>query len=151
MIETRIEELGLILPPATTPLFQYVPVVVHQRVAYVSGQLPRRDGELIHSGKVGEHVTLEQAQEAAKVCILNGLASLKHELGSLDRIERILKITGFVNSASGFTKQPVVMNAASELLVEIFGDMGRHSRSAVGVAELPSNAPVEIEMLVSVK
>ncbi|WP_370297791.1 RidA family protein [Ammoniphilus sp. YIM 78166] len=151
MIEARIDELGLSLPPAAAPLFQYVPVVVHQGVAYVSGQLPRKDGELLHTGKVGEDVTVEQAQEAARVCILNGLASLKQELGSLDRIERILKITGFVNSASGFTKQPVVMNAASELLVEIFGEMGRHSRSAVGVAELPSNTPVEIEMIVAVK
>lgn len=151
MVEKKIEELGRVLPPASTPLFQYVPVVVHRDIAYVSGQLPRTQGELIHTGKVGQDVTVEQAQEAARICILNGLAALKQELGSLDHIERIIKITGFVNSASGFSQQPVVMNAASELLADIFGDMGKHSRSAVGVAELPSNSPVEIEMIVAVK
>ncbi|MEW9669577.1 RidA family protein [Ammoniphilus sp. 3BR4] len=151
MIEKKLEELGMALPPATPPLFQYVPVVVHRDVAYVSGQLPRTKGELIYTGKVGQDVTVEQAQEAARVCILNGLACLKQELGSLDNIERIIKITGFVNSASGFSQQPVVMNAASELLADIFGEMGKHSRSAVGVAELPSNSPVEIEMIVAVK
>lgn len=151
MIEKKLEEWGMALPPATPPLFQYVPVVVHRDVAYVSGQLPRTQGELIYTGKVGQDVTVEQAQEAARVCILNGLACLKQELGSLDNIERIIKITGFVNSASGFSQQPVVMNAASELLADIFGEMGKHSRSAVGVAELPSNSPVEIEMIVAVK
>ncbi|WP_368666305.1 RidA family protein [Ammoniphilus sp. CFH 90114] len=151
MIEDKITELGLALPEATAPLFQYVPVVVHRDMAYVSGQLPRLNGELVHTGKVGTDVTIEQAQEAARVCIMNGLACLKQQLGSLDQIERVVKITGFVNSASGFSKQPVVMNAASELLVDIFGEMGKHSRSAVGVAELPSNAPVEIELIVAVK
>ena len=150
MIEQRLAELGIDLPVAPTPAYQYVPVTVHERLAFVSGQLPRK-GEEIVTGKVGSDVDLEGAQEAARLCIIQGLACLRQNLGSLDRIERILKLTGFVASASGFTQQPKVIDAASDLLGKVFGENGRHARSAVGVAELPRNASVEIEMIVSLK
>lgn len=150
MIEQRLAELGIDLPVAPVPAFQYVPVTVHERLAFVSGQLPRK-GEEIVTGKVGSDVDLERAQEAARLCVLQGLACLRQSLGSLDRVERILKLTGFVASASGFNQQPKVIDAASELLGKVFGENGRHARSAVGVAELPRNASVEIEMIVSLK
>jgi len=150
MIEQRLAELGIDLPVAPVPAFQYVPVTVHERLAFVSGQLPRK-GEEIVTGKVGSDVDLERAQEAARLCIIQGLACLRQNLGSLDRVERILKLTGFVASASGFNQQPKVIDAASELLGKVFGENGRHARSAVGVAELPRNASVEIEMIVSLK
>lgn len=150
MVEQRLAELGIDLPVAPVPAFQYVPVTVHERLAFVSGQLPRK-GEEIVTGKVGSDVDLERAQEAARLCIIQGLACLRQSLGSLDRVERILKLTGFVASASGFNQQPKVIDAASELLGKVFGENGRHARSAVGVAELPRNASVEIEMIVSLK
>jgi len=150
MIEQRLAELGITLPVAPVPAFQYVPVTIHERLAFVSGQLPRQ-GEEIVTGKVGTDVDLDRAQEAARLCIIQGLACLRQNLGSLDRIERILKLTGFVASAPGFNQQPKVIDAASELLGKVFGENGRHARSAVGVAELPRNASVEIEMIVSLK
>lgn len=150
MIEERLTEIGVRLPVAPAPVFQYVPVTVHERLAFVSGQLPR-DGERIITGKVGAETDLELASEAARLCILQALACLKQALGSLDRVERILKLTGFVASAAGFVQQPKVIDAASELLVRVFGDQGRHARSAIGVAELPRNASVEIELVVSLK
>lgn len=150
MIEAQLAALGLELPEAAAPAFHYVPVTVHERVAYVSGQLPRVGGEMSVVGKVGRDVSVAQAQEAARICVLQGLACLKQTLGSLDRIEQILKLTGFVASAEGFVQQPTVIDAASRLLTAIFGERGRHARSAVGVAELPRNAPVEIEMIVGV-
>lgn len=149
-IEDKLAQLGLTLPEAAKPLFNYVPVTVHQGVAYVSGQLPKEDGEVRITGKLGADVSLEQAQHAARVCILQGLACLQMELGTLDRIERILKVTGFVASAPGFNGQPKVLDAASDLLGDVFGGAGRHARSAVGVAELPRNTPVEIELIVAV-
>lgn len=151
MIEERIKELGLELPEAAKPSFIYVPVVVHNGVAYISGQLPKVNGEVKVIGKVGGDVSIEDAKESARICILQGLSCLKEEIGSLDRVERILKLTGFVNSAAGFNKQPKVIDAASELIVEIFGEKGRHARSAVGAAELPRSTPVEIEMIVAVR
>jgi len=150
MIEEKMAELGIELPAAATPAFQYVPVTVHERLAFVSGQLPRR-GETIVTGKAGGEVDLEQAREAARLCILQALACLKQFLGSLERVDKILKITGFVASAPGFNQQPKVIDAASDLLVQIFGEAGRHARSAVGVAELPRNAAVEIELIVSLR
>jgi enamine deaminase RidA (YjgF/YER057c/UK114 family) len=150
MVEDKLKELGLILPPPATPAFQYVPVTVHAGVAYVSGQLPKEGEEVRITGKVGGGVDLETAQRAARICILQGLSCLKAAIGSLDAVERVLKVTGFVASAPGFVQQPKVIDAASSLLVEVFGDRGRHARSAVGVAELPRNAPVEIEMVVAV-
>ena len=149
MIERRLQELGVTLPEAAAPSFNYVPVTLHQGVAYVSGQMPKIDGEVRVTGKVGAEVDVETAREQARICILQGLACLRDALGSLDGIERILKVTGYVASAPGFNAQPKVIDAASDLLVEIFGDAGRHARAAVGVAELPRNACVEIEMTVA--
>lgn len=150
MIEQRLSELGITLPEAAMPAFQYVPVTLFDRIAFVSGQLPRQ-GETLITGKVGAEVSLDRAREAASLCVIQGLACLKQALGSLDRIERILKVTGFVASAPMFNLQPKVIDAASELLVEVFGEGGRHARSAVGVAELPRNVCVEIELIVGLQ
>jgi enamine deaminase RidA (YjgF/YER057c/UK114 family) len=149
MIERRLTELGITLPDAASPSFNYLPVTLHSGVAYVSGQLPKVDGEVRVFGKVGAAVDVETAREQARICILQGLACLQEALGSLDRIERILKVNGYVASAAGFNGQPKVIDAASDLLVEIFGEAGRHARAAVGVAELPRDAAVEIEMTVA--
>jgi enamine deaminase RidA (YjgF/YER057c/UK114 family) len=149
MIESRLAELGIVLPEAAAPSFNYVPVTLHKGVAHVSGQMPKIDGEVRVFGKVGNEVDLETAREQAQICILQGLSCLRAALGSLDRVERILKINGFVASAPGFNAQPKVIDAASDLLVQVFGDAGRHARAAVGVAELPRNAAVEIEMTVA--
>jgi enamine deaminase RidA (YjgF/YER057c/UK114 family) len=150
MIDKKLTALGLLLPAAATPAFQYVPVTIHEHLAFVSGQLPRK-GESFITGKVGGDVDMELAREAARLCILQALACLKEALGSLDRVERILKTTGFVASAPGFGQQPRVIDAASELLVQVFGEAGKHARSAIGVAELPRNAAVEIELIVAVR
>lgn len=151
MIRQRLKELRLELPEAPSPAFEYVPVVVHRGVAYVSGQLPWVGGEIRHTGRVDAEVTVEQAQEAARACVLQGLSCLDHALGGLERVERILKVTGYVASSAGFRLQPKVIDAASKLLVELFGQAGRHARAAVGVAELPRGAPVEIELIVAVR
>jgi enamine deaminase RidA (YjgF/YER057c/UK114 family) len=149
MIEQRLRALGLVLPEAAQPSFNYVPVTVHQGVAYVSGQMPKVDGEVRLFGKLGAEVSLEQGREQARICVLQGLACLKAELGDLARITKVLKVTGFVASAAGFNAQPKVIDAASDLLVEVLGPLARHARSAVGVAELPRNAAVEIEFVVA--
>ena len=148
MILNKLAELGIVLPAAVAPAFQYVPVTVHERLAFVSGQLPRK-GESLITGKLGAEVPLDQGKEAARLCILQALACLNEALGTLQRVEKILKVTGFVASAPGFNEQPKVIDAASELLVLLFEDAGRHARSAVGVAELPRNAAVEIELIVA--
>jgi enamine deaminase RidA (YjgF/YER057c/UK114 family) len=149
VIEERLTDQGIVLPEAASPSFNYVPVTVHRGVAYVSGQLPKVGGEIRVRGKVGAAVSLETARGEARLCILQALACLKQALGSLDRIEHILKVNGYIASASGFNDQPKVLDAASDLLVEIFGQAGRHARAAVGVAELPRDAAVEIEMVVA--
>jgi enamine deaminase RidA (YjgF/YER057c/UK114 family) len=149
MIADRLAELGLTLPQAADPSFNYLPVTLHNGVAYVSGQMPKVDGEVRFFGKVGGEVDLETARGEARICILQGLACLEAALGSLDRVTRILKVNGYVASARDFNAQPKVLDAASDLLVEIFGETGRHARAAVGVAELPRNAAVEIEMMVA--
>ncbi|MGY0574840.1 RidA family protein [Bradyrhizobium sp. RDM12] len=149
MIEQRLTELGISLPEAASPAFNYVPVTLHRGLAHVAGQLPKVDGEVRVQGKVGGAVSLDTACGEARICILQGLACLKQVLGNLDRIERVLKVTGFVASAPGFNDQPKVLDAASDLLGKILGDAGRHARSAVGVAELPRNCAVEIEMVVA--
>jgi enamine deaminase RidA (YjgF/YER057c/UK114 family) len=149
MIEDRLKERGIVLPEASAPAFNYVPVTVHGGVAYVSGQLPKVGGDIRVRGKVGAAVSLETARGEARLCILQGLACLKQALGSLDRVERILKVTAYVASAPGFNDQPKVLDAASDLLVEVFGEAGRHARAAVGVAELPRDAAVEIELVVA--
>lgn len=151
MIEDRIIELGYELPEPAKPTFNYVPVVIHEGVAYISGQLPKVDGEIRTKGKVGKDVSIELAQELSRVCILQGLSCLKHEIGSLDKVKRIIKVTGFVSSAPDFNQQPKVIDGASNLLGDIFGDKGKHARAAVGAPELPRNTPVEIEMIVAVE
>ncbi|CAH1687635.1 putative regulator AldR [Hyphomicrobiales bacterium] len=149
MIAQKLASLGLALPEPAKPAFNYAAVTLHRGIAYVSGQMPKVDGEVRVFGKVGAEVSLETAREEARICILQGLACLSEALGDLNRVERILKVNGFVASASGFNAQPKVLDAASDLLVAIFGDAGRHARAAVGVAELPRNAAVEIEFIAS--
>jgi len=150
-INERLKELGITLPVAKKPAFEYVAVALHGDVAYVSGQLPWLDAENVIVGKVGETCSLEKAQDAARLCTLFALAALNAQLGNLDAIERFIKVTGFVASATGFTAQPKVIDAASRLLGEIFGEKGPHARSAVGVAELPRGAAVEIEFVVALR
>lgn len=151
MLEEKLKSLGYTLPEAAAPSFQYVPVTLHNGVAYVSGQMPKVNGEIRTFGKVGAEVSIEDAQESARICILQGLACLVDAIGSSDRIQQVLKINGYIASAPGFNQQPKVLDAASYLLVEALGDAGRHARAAVGVVELPRNAPVEIEMTVAVR
>ena len=148
MIEDKLRELSIELPTPPSPAGSYIPVVTTGNLAFVSGQIPMRDGKVIFEGKVPEQQSLESARDAAKICIINGLAQLKANLGSLDKIRKFVRISGFVNSSPNFTEQPKVINAASDLLVEIFGDMAKHSRIAVGVASLPLNSTVEIDMVV---
>ena len=139
MIEDRLRELSIELPTPPSPAGSYIPVVTTGNLAFVSGQIPMKEGKVIFEGKVPEQQSLESARDAAKICIINGLAQLKANLGSLDKITKFVRISGFVNSNPEFTEQPKVINAASDLLVEIFGDMAKHSRIAVGVASLPLN------------
>jgi enamine deaminase RidA (YjgF/YER057c/UK114 family) len=146
---TRLAELGLELPTVTPPLAAYVPAVRTGNHVYVSGQVPMADGKLLATGKVGAEVTPEQAKELAARCALNGLAAVDALVG-LEQVVRVVKVVGFVASAEGFTGQPAVINGASEFLGEVLGEAGRHARSAVGVAELPLGAPVEVEMIVEV-
>ena len=148
--EERLAELGLTLPTDTPPLAAYVPAVRTGNLVFTSGQLPRIDGELTHTGKVGAGVTPEQAKEAAQACALNAIAAVKGEIGDLAKVRRVVKVVGFVASAPDFTGQPGVVNGASELLGAVFGDAGVHARSAVGVAALPLDVPVEVEMIVEV-
>ena len=148
MIEDKLRELSIELPTPPSPAGSYIPVVTTGNLAFVSGQIPMRDGKVVFEGKVPEQQSLESARDAAKICIINGLAQLKANLGSLDKITKFVRISGFVNSNPEFTEQPKVINAASDLLVEIFGDMAKHSRIAVGVASLPLNSTVEIDMVV---
>jgi enamine deaminase RidA (YjgF/YER057c/UK114 family) len=143
----RLMKMGLILPEAAQPQFNYVPVVVHGDLAYVSGQLPKQDGEVRIKGRVGDTVSLEVAQEAARICALQALACLAQALGSIDHITRIVKLSGFVASGLEFYHQPAVIDAASELMVQVFGEAGRHARSAIGVSALPRNSAVELEVI----
>ncbi|MFH9134471.1 RidA family protein [Streptomyces sp. NPDC017524] len=147
-VEARLAELGLTLPAVVPPLASYQPAVRTGVYVYTSGQLPMVDGKLAVTGKVGAEVTPDEAKELAKTCALNALAAVKSVAGDLDRIERVVKVVGFVASASDFTGQPAVINGASELLGAVLGDKGVHARSAVGVAVLPLDAPVEIEVQV---
>jgi enamine deaminase RidA (YjgF/YER057c/UK114 family) len=148
----RLALLGLRLPDVKPPAYHYVPVVVHGGIAYVSGQLPWQGDAIEHAGKVAKDVTLEQAEEAARRCALQALAWLNQSLtGGLDEVERALRVTGYVASSPGFDQQPKVIDAASEMLIKVFGPAGHHARSALGVAELPRNAPVEIEFTFAIK
>ncbi len=145
----RLRELGLELPPVPAPAGSYVPATRAGRLIFTAGQLPFRDGELHRTGKVGDTVTPEEANESARLCALNALSAAAEKAGGLDNLRDVVKVTGFVASAPGFNGQPGVLNGASELLGEIFGEAGLHARSAVGVAELPLDAPVEVELIVS--
>ena len=148
--ESRLAQLQIKLPPPPQPLATYVPAVRAGDLLFLSGVLPMRDGQLAFSGKLGRDLTVEQGVEAARLALLNALAIAKQELGTLDRITRVVKVVGHVASVEGFVQQPQVLNGASDLLVEIFGEAGRHARVAVGAAELPRGAPVEIEVIFSV-
>jgi enamine deaminase RidA (YjgF/YER057c/UK114 family) len=149
--EARLKALGIELPPAPKPIASYIPAVRSGNLVFLAGQGPLANGKPTITGKVGAAVSEADGAKAARTTVLILLAALRAEIGSLDRVVRIVKIVGFVNSAPGFTRQPWVMNGASDLLVEIFGDAGRHARSSVGVSELPLDIPVEIEMIVEVK
>ena len=148
--EERLAELGLSVPDVAKPVAAYVPAVRSGNHIFTSGQLPMRDGALLHSGKVGSVVTQKEAVACARQCALNALAAIKAEVGELAAVKQIVKVVVFVASTPDFTGQPLVANGVSELLGEVFGDAGRHARSAVGVAVLPLHAPVEVELLVEV-
>lgn len=145
----KLAELGVTLPGVAAPVAAYVPAVRTGDYVYTSGQLPMVDGAVSHVGKVGAEITPEDAKGIARTCALNALAAV-HSLVGIDNVARVVKVVGFVASAPGFTAQPAVINGASELLGEVFGPAGRHARSAVGVAELPLGAPVEVELVVEV-
>ena len=148
MIDEKLKELSIVIPTPPSPAGSYIPVVTTGNLAFVSGQIPMKEGKVVFEGKVPDEQSLESAREAAKICIINSLAQLKVNLGSLDRITKFVRISGFVNSNPNFIEQPRVINAASDLLVEIFGDIAKHSRIAVGVTSLPLNSTVEIHMVV---
>ncbi len=149
-IEEKLGRLGVKLPDAPTPLAAYVPAIRSGNLIFTAGQVPVSEGKLLYSGKVGKDISAEEGMKAAEICALNCLSVIKKEIGDLDKIKRVVKVTVFVNSADGFTEQPKVANGASEFLVELFGDKGKHVRSAVGVNELPINAAVEIEMIIEI-
>jgi enamine deaminase RidA (YjgF/YER057c/UK114 family) len=150
-VEARLTELGLTLPAVAAPLAAYVPAARSGEWVWSSGQLPFVDGQLVATGKVGGEVDPDAAADLARICALNALAAVKSEIGDLDAIVRIVKVVGFVASVPSFTGQPGVVNGASNLLGEVFGDAGKHARSAVGVAVLPLDAPVEVEIVVQVR
>jgi enamine deaminase RidA (YjgF/YER057c/UK114 family) len=149
--EQRLAQLGLEVPVVAAPVASYVPAVRTGSYVYTSGQLPLRDGDLMRTGKVGVEVSPEEAHECAQQCALNALAAVRAEVGELSTVTRVVKVVGFVASAAGFTAQPQVVNGASQLLGQVFGDAGQHARSAVGVAVLPLDAPVEVELIVEVR
>jgi enamine deaminase RidA (YjgF/YER057c/UK114 family) len=150
-VDARLQELGWQLPQAPRPVANYLPAVTVNGLIYTAGVLPLVQGRLAVTGKVGKDLTLAEAQEQARVALLNALAVVRQEAGSLDRVARIVRLTGYVNSAPGFTDQPLVLNAASDRLVELFGEIGRHTRCAIGAAELPLNAPVELDLIVALQ
>lgn len=149
--EQRLTELGLEIPVLPPPAASYVPAVQSGNLVFASGQTPTVAGKLVVAGKLGRDLTIEQGQEAARLAALNCLAEVRTFLGSLDAVARVVKLTGYVASAPGFGEQPRVINGASQLMEEIFGSAGRHARAALGVAELPAGAPVEIELVVEVQ
>ncbi|MDR3611703.1 MAG: RidA family protein [Ignavibacteriaceae bacterium] len=151
MIEQKLKELGYSLPEPAKPLAAYIPAMKIDKMVYTSGQLPSVNGQLMYKGKIGFNFTEEDGQKAAVLSLLNCLAVIKSVCGDLDQIEHVVKLTAFINSADGFTNQPKVANGASELLLKIFGEAGKHVRSAVGVNELPLDAALEIEMTVKLK
>jgi enamine deaminase RidA (YjgF/YER057c/UK114 family) len=149
-VSARLAELGIELPAVVPPLAAYVPAVRTGNLVYTAGQLPMQAGVLLQTGKVGAAVTPEQGKALARVCALNGMAAV-HSLVGIDSVTRVVKVVGFVASAAGFNGQPGIVNGASELFGEVFGDAGAHARSAVGVSELPLDAPVEVELIVELR
>jgi enamine deaminase RidA (YjgF/YER057c/UK114 family) len=150
-IQSKLAELGLKLPVAAAPVAAYVPAVRTGNLVFTAGQLPLVDGKIPFIGKVGSDVTPEQAKDMAQICALNALAAISL-VADIDQIEKVVRVGGFVNGASGFVAIPQVINGASELLIKLFGEAnGKHARTAIGVAELPLNAPVEVEMVVQVR
>ena len=147
-VEARLAELGLELPEVATPAGSYVPAVISGNLVFTAGQIPLVDGKLMAEGRLGAEISPEQGKEIAQRCALNGIAAVKSVLGDLGRVKRVVKVVGFVASTPEFTAQPGVVNGASELLQAAFGDAGIHARSAVGVAVLPLNSPVEVELIV---
>ena len=150
-IEQNIKNLGLSLPDAPKPVAAYIPAKQSGNLVFTAGQLPMVNGELISKGLLGQDVEIDEANKAARICTLNALAAIKGVIGDLDRIKQIVRVVGYVASVPTFTQQPAVVNGASELLLEIFGENGKHARSAVGMAVLPLNASVEIELTVEVE
>ena len=150
-VQSKLAELGLTLPVAAVPVAAYVPAVKTGNLVFTAGQLPIVDGKVVITGKVGAEVTPEQAKEMAQICALNALAAISL-VADIDQIERVVRVGGFVNGVPGFVAIPQVINGASELLIKLFGEVnGKHARTAIGVAELPLNAPVEVEMVVQLK
>ena len=147
-VEQRILDLGLELPEVATPAGAYLPAIVSGNLVFTAGQLPLIDGKLMATGKLGAGIEAAEARELAARCLLNALAAIKSVIGNLDRITKVVKVVGFVASTPEFTAQPTVINGASELLESIFGELGRHARSSVGVASLPLDSPVEIELII---
>jgi enamine deaminase RidA (YjgF/YER057c/UK114 family) len=151
LIEIKIEGLGLKLPDVPKPVAAYIPAKQSGNLVFTAGQLPMVNGELISKGLLGQDVEIDEANKAARICTLNALAAIKGVIGDLDRIKQIVRVVGYVASIPTFTQQPAVVNGASELLLEIFGENGKHARSAVGMAVLPLNASVEIELTVEIE
>ncbi len=149
--EEKLRKLGIVLPVPPAPVAAYVPVVQTGNLAFVSGQGPIRDGKAAYTGRLGAEISLEQGQEAARLAVLNCLAQLKAHLGSLDRVRRIVKVLGFVAGTDQFDRQPYVINGGSQLLEQVFGEAGRHARSAIGTNSLPFGIPVEIELIAEVE
>ena len=147
-VEQRLSELGIELPAVATPAGAYVPAVISGNLVFTAGQIPLIDGKLMAEGKVGAEISPEQGREIARRCALNAIAAVKSVIGDLNRVKKVVKVVGFVASVPEFTGQPGVLNGASELLEQVFGEVGIHARSAVGVAALPLNAPVEVELIV---
>ncbi|GJM17388.1 MAG: LysR family transcriptional regulator [Thermodesulfobacteriota bacterium] len=150
-VNNRLDELGIKLPVPPDPLGAYVPAVVSGHLLYISGQLPLKDGNLAYKGKVGDNVTEEEAYEAARIASINALAVISKELGGFDSLKRIVKLTGYIASASGFNAQAAVVNGASDFFFEVLGEAGKHARVAVGVSELPADSPVEIEIIAEIE
>ncbi len=149
--EHKLTQLGIQLPSPPQPVATYVPAVQAGDLLFLSGVVPFRDGKLVLAGKLGADLTVEQGYEAARIALLNALAIVRKELGTLDRVKKVVRMVGHVASADGFVQQPAVVNGASDLLVKIFDDAGRHARVAVGAAELPLNAPIELEIILQVR
>ena len=150
-IELKLKELGILLPEPAKPVAAYIPAKQTGKLVFTAGQLPMVQGELISKGLLGQDVEIEEANKAARICTLNALAAIKGVIGDLDRIKQIVRVVGYVASVPTFTQQPAVVNGASELIFEICGETGKHARSAVGMAVLPLNASVEIELTVEVE